>query len=98
MIKREIVKLGRVTGLEINRKPLEIVQKSQVGSGVAVKIEHAVYESAKMFGRHFDANDELLSLVSRESIDVLKNVFRKEVTNDEVRHPHPRADVCSGNS
>ena len=49
-----------------------MVKKSQVGAGVAVKIEHAVYQSAKMFGRHFDEKDELLSHISRQSIDVLK--------------------------
>jgi hypothetical protein len=43
---------------------------------VAVKIEHAVYQSAKMFGRHFDDNDELLSHVTRTSIDVLKVSFQ----------------------
>jgi len=48
------------------------VKKSQAGGGVAVKIEHAVYETAKMAGRHFDENDELLSMISRQSIDVLK--------------------------
>lgn len=37
-----------------------------------MKIEHAVYQSAKMFGRHFDDKDELLSHVTRQSIDVLK--------------------------
>ena len=50
----------------------QVVKKSQAGGGVAVKIEHAVYESAKMFGRHFDDKDELLSQVTRQSIDVLK--------------------------
>lgn len=49
-----------------------MVKKSQAGGGVAVKIEHAVYETPKMVGRHFDENDELLSLISRQSIDVLK--------------------------
>jgi translation initiation factor 5B len=39
---------------------------------VAIKIEHAVYQSAKMFGRHFDDKDELLSHITRQSIDVLK--------------------------
>lgn len=39
---------------------------------MAVKIEHAVYQSAKMFGRHFEEKDELLSHVTRTSIDVLK--------------------------
>ena len=48
------------------------MKKAQAGGGVAVKIEHAVYQSAKMFGRHFDDNDELLSQISRQSIDVLK--------------------------
>lgn len=49
-----------------------MVKKSQAGGGVAVKIEHAVYQSAKMFGRHFDEKDELLSHITRQSIDVLK--------------------------
>jgi len=51
---------------------LQIVKKSQAGGGVAIKIEHAVYQSAKMFGRHFDDKDELLSHITRQSIDVLK--------------------------
>ena len=50
----------------------QIVKKAQAGAGVAVKIEHAVYQSAKMFGRHFDDKDEILSHISRQSIDVLK--------------------------
>ena len=40
-----------------------------------MKIEHAVYQSAKMFGRHFDEKDEVLSHVTRQSIDVLKVCF-----------------------
>ena len=48
------------------------MKKSQAGGGVAVKIEPAVYQTAKMFGRHFDEKDELLSHVTRASIDVLK--------------------------
>jgi predicted lactoylglutathione lyase len=50
----------------------QIVKKSQAGGGVAVKIEHAVYQSSKMFGRHFDDKDELYSRITRQSIDVLK--------------------------
>ena len=37
-----------------------------------MKIEHAVYQSAKMFGRHFDEKDEIYSHITRQSIDVLK--------------------------
>lgn len=53
----------------------KIVKKSQAGGGVAVKIEHAVYQSSKMFGRHFDEKDELYSHITRASIDVLKVSF-----------------------
>lgn len=53
------------TSLEINHTSKDIVKKSQVGAGVAVKIEHAVYESAKLFGRHFSEQDLLVSHLSR---------------------------------
>ena len=52
--------------------PSDDADRSQVGAGVAVKIEHAVYETAKMAGRHFSEKDEVLSLITRDSIDVLK--------------------------
>ena len=58
--------------LNLTFTDFQIVKKSQAGGGVAVKIEHAVYQSAKMFGRHFDDKDEILSHISRQSIDVLK--------------------------
>ncbi|KAI9572429.1 hypothetical protein HD554DRAFT_2015076 [Boletus coccyginus] len=81
--KRDIIDLGKVTSLEINHKPFDIVKKSQAGGGVAVKIEHAVYQSAKMFGRHFDEKDDLLSHITRQSIDVLKSSFKTDVSNEE---------------
>ncbi|GLB33308.1 putative translation-initiation factor 2 [Lyophyllum shimeji] len=81
--KKDIVTLGKITSLEINHKTHEIVKKSQAGGGVAVKIEHAVYESAKMFGRHFDDKDEILSHISRQSIDVLKESFKADVSMEE---------------
>ncbi|EJU06004.1 hypothetical protein DACRYDRAFT_19346 [Dacryopinax primogenitus] len=83
--KRDIVDLGKVTSLEINHKSMDVVKKSQAGGGVAVKIEHAVYQSAKMFGRHFDDKDELLSHITRQSIDVLKETFREDVSKEEWR-------------
>ncbi|KAF8966419.1 hypothetical protein BDZ97DRAFT_1903742 [Flammula alnicola] len=81
--KKDIIDLGKITSLEINHKTQDIVKKSQAGGGVAVKIEHAVYQSAKMFGRHFDEKDELLSHITRQSIDVLKTSFKADVSNEE---------------
>ncbi|KAJ4491720.1 hypothetical protein C8R41DRAFT_833842 [Lentinula lateritia] len=94
--KKEIIDLGKVTSLEINHKSMDIVKKSQAGGGVAVKIEHAVYQSAKMFGRHFDDKDELLSHITRQSIDVLKSSFRTDVSNEEwllIKALKPRFNI-----
>lgn len=79
----------------------QIVKKSQAGGGVAVKIEHAVYQSAKMFGRHFDDKDELLSHITRQSIDVLKvyNSSYVHVHSETLsfsRHLRPMSPTKSG--
>lgn len=36
-----------------------------------------------MYGRHLDEKDTLYSLISRQSIDTLKEFYRSEVSNDE---------------
>ncbi|KZT33859.1 P-loop containing nucleoside triphosphate hydrolase protein [Sistotremastrum suecicum HHB10207 ss-3] len=81
--KKEIIDLGKITSLEINHKSMELVKKSQAGGGVAVKIESAVYQSTKMFGRHFDDKDEIVSHITRQSIDVLKSSFKEDVSMEE---------------
>ncbi|KAI0299753.1 hypothetical protein B0F90DRAFT_1810587 [Multifurca ochricompacta] len=93
---KEIIELGKITSLEINHKSMELVKKTQAGGGVAVKIEHAVYQSAKMFGRHFDDKDEVYSRISRQSIDVLKSSFKADVSNEEwllIKALKPRLDI-----
>ncbi|EPQ25791.1 uncharacterized protein PFL1_06658 [Pseudozyma flocculosa PF-1] len=83
--KKQTIHLGKVTSLEINHKEKDVVLKKDVGGGVAVKIEHAVYESAKMYGRHFDDKDEIVSHISRNSIDALKAHFWEGISTDEKR-------------
>jgi len=52
--------------------------------GVAIKIEHKATNLLKcVFGRHFEENDELVSKISRSSIDALKENFRDDLTKDE---------------
>ncbi|EEB86682.1 hypothetical protein MPER_16277, partial [Moniliophthora perniciosa FA553] len=74
-----------------------VIKKSQAGGGVAVKIEHAVYQSAKMFGRHFDDKDELMSHITRQSIDVLKvlSVFPRPYIQTHSAQASFRADVSN---
>lgn len=73
---------------------MQVVKKSQAGAGVAVKIEHAVYQSAKLFGRHFDEKDELYSHITRQSIDVLK--VRTERRLDERPLTMSLSDLIQG--
>lgn len=83
--KKTVVHLGKVTSLEINHKERDVVLKKDVGGGVAVKIEHAAHESSKMFGRHFEENDVIISHISRASIDALKAHFWDGISTDEKK-------------
>ncbi|KCV72646.1 translation initiation factor 5B [Fonticula alba] len=74
---RDCVEIGRVTAIEVNHKAVPVAKK---GTSVAIKIES---DDPKTFGRHFDANDEIVSRLSRESINVLKDNFRSEVSKEE---------------
>jgi translation initiation factor 5B len=47
---------------------------------VAIKIEGP---NQPLYGRHLEEKDILYSLISRKSIDTLKEFYRTEVSNDE---------------
>jgi translation initiation factor 5B len=47
---------------------------------VAVKIEGP---NQPMYGRQLEEKDALYSLISRRSIDTLKEFYRSDVTNEE---------------
>jgi len=40
-------------------------------------------ESVRMFGRHFDEKDLLMSKISRKSIDILREYYATEVTKED---------------
>lgn len=48
---------------------------------VAIKIEMGGHQPT--YGRHLEEADTLYSLISRRSIDTLKEFYRKEVSNEE---------------
>ncbi|KAG0255511.1 hypothetical protein BG011_005079 [Mortierella polycephala] len=80
---KEIVYLGKITSMEQNHKQVTTVKKGASGGGIAIKIECAVYENAKTFGRHFNEQSEFYSMISRESINILKESFRNDLTKEE---------------
>ena len=48
---------------------------------MAVKIEMGGHQPT--YGRQLEQEDQLYSLISRRSIDTLKEFYRKDVSNDE---------------
>ncbi|KAH3832475.1 hypothetical protein DPMN_105765, partial [Dreissena polymorpha] len=77
---KENVFLGQITSIEINNKPLEVARR---GQEVCIKIENIPGETPKLYGRHFDENDMLISKISRDSIDAVKEYFREEMTKQD---------------
>ncbi|XP_025425441.1 eukaryotic translation initiation factor 5B [Sipha flava] len=73
---KEFVDLGIVTSIENNHKAVETARK---GQEICIKIEPIPGEAPKMFGRHFDEKDLLVSKISRQSIDACKDHFRDDL-------------------
>ncbi|KAJ2904371.1 Eukaryotic translation initiation factor 5B [Zalerion maritima] len=76
---KEIISLGRVTSIEREHKQIPVCKKGQ--PSVAVKIEMG--GNQPMYGRQLEDKDVLYSLISRPSINCLKEFYRDEVTNEE---------------
>ncbi|KAH8789544.1 putative eukaryotic translation initiation factor 5B [Hyaloscypha sp. PMI_1271] len=76
---KEIVNIGRVTGIERDHKQIQVCKKGQ--PSVAVKVEMGGHQPT--YGRHLEETDTLYSLISRASIDTLKEFYRTDVSNDE---------------
>nr|XP_009292016.1 eukaryotic translation initiation factor 5B isoform X2 [Danio rerio] len=74
------VDIGIVTSIEVNHKSVDTAKK---GQEICVKIEPIPGEAPKMFGRHFEAVDIIVSKITRQSIDALKNWFRDEMQKSD---------------
>ena len=75
---KDMLKVGVVDSIEANHKPIKSAKKNN--NPVAVKIKNL---PSILFGRHLDLEDELVSLLTRESIDSLKDHFRDEMASDD---------------
>lgn len=73
---KEFLDIGVVTTIEVNHKPIESARR---GQEVCIKIEPSGGEAPKMYGRHFDHTDMVVSKISRQSIDICKEHFRDDL-------------------
>nr|XP_042908195.1 eukaryotic translation initiation factor 5B [Parasteatoda tepidariorum] len=73
---KEFLDIGTVTTIEVNHKAIDSARK---GQEVCIKIEPCGGEAPKMFGRHFDHTDMVVSKISRQSIDMCKEHFRDDL-------------------
>eukprot|EP00931_Biecheleriopsis_adriatica_P031667 TRINITY_DN1853_c0_g1_i2.p1 TRINITY_DN1853_c0_g1~~TRINITY_DN1853_c0_g1_i2.p1 ORF type:complete len:1277 (+),score=463.51 TRINITY_DN1853_c0_g1_i2:360-3833(+) len=72
--------IGHVGGIERDKKP---VQKARRGDSVCVKISQDTSQNSISYGRHFDHSNQLYSLITRQSIDTLKEHFRDEMMKED---------------
>lgn len=77
---KDFIELGMVTSIEYDHKAVESARK---GQEVCVKIEPIPGEAPKMYGRHFDEKDFIVSKISRQSIDACKEYFRDDLVKTD---------------
>ncbi|ODV63116.1 translation initiation factor eIF5B [Ascoidea rubescens DSM 1968] len=81
--QKDILLLGKVVSLEVNHESKSIVKKGQTAAGVAMRLENAS-TAQPTWGRHVDEKDTLYSLITRKSIDTLKDpAFRDQVPRED---------------
>lgn len=71
------MKLGVVESIEFNHKKLKEARKTTGSVAISLGGDPSI-----MSGRHFDPKDKLASIMTRRSIDCLKEHFKEEVSKD----------------
>ena len=66
--------------MELKGKPLTTAKTTH--GGIAVKI---VGDSSITYGRHFDDSNQIVSIITRDSIDALKHYFKDDMGDDDWR-------------
>ncbi|KAL5112753.1 Eukaryotic translation initiation factor 5B [Taenia crassiceps] len=77
---RDNALLGRVFSIEFNHKA---IQEARTGQEVCIRIDPVEGEAPKLYGRHFDHTDLLISKISRDSIDIVKEFYRNDLNKED---------------
>lgn len=88
--------LGTVASLEVNHESKSSVRKGQTNAGVAMRLDPPSGQQPT-WGRHVDEKDGLYSLITRKSIDTLKDpAFRNTVPREDwllIKKLKPLLDI-----
>ena len=73
--------IGKVISIQLNSNEVLIGKK---GTDVCIKVENDQNPNI-MYGRQFDHKNPLCSEITRTSIDIMKNHFKDEATQDDAK-------------
>ena len=74
--------IGVATSLEVNHKPVDICRK---GAEVCVKIEPVGGEAPRLYGRHFDHTDLIVSKVrGRIALSQSLTIFVLQISRESI--------------
>lgn len=79
---KQNLNIGRITNIQVDHKDRNEAKK---GEEVCVCIETAKGEQKLLYGRQFDHENLLYSLLTRKSIDLLKENFRDDLNEAQWR-------------
>jgi translation initiation factor 5B len=78
---KKFIDLGRVVSIEDNHVPMQVAKK---GAKVCIRVElDNKFDSQPNFNRHYDITDNLVSKMSRRSIDLLKANYKDDLNQQE---------------
>jgi len=72
--------IGKVIGIQINKQDVSVGKPTQ---SVCIKIDNQSNPNI-MYGRQFDHKDLLYSNLTRASVDLLKEYFKKDISRDDI--------------
>ncbi|PIA44237.1 hypothetical protein AQUCO_01700086v1 [Aquilegia coerulea] len=80
---RDYIDIGHIVSIKRNDKEVDMATK---GQAVSIKIAGTnPEEQQKSVGRHFEVEDELVSRITRSSIDVVKANYRDDLSKENWR-------------
>lgn len=79
---KDKIVIGKITSIQKNHEEQKDAKK---GDEVAIKIEQLPGGQTVIYGRHFDHTNQLVSKLTRESIDLLKANFKEDLSEADWR-------------